>query len=99
MKEGKRYGDILINCMPVPSVDLLLSTHKHTDTHTATNACTTVHNNNNTYMTKTFNKLIKWPFFSHLRRNNDTTCRHFHNAVWGIGRTNSELAVQHMDLF
>ena len=30
--------------------------------------------------------------FSNLRR-----IRHFHNAVWGIGRTNSELAVQHMD--
>ena len=31
--------------------------------------------------------------------NKDSTCRHFHNAVWDIGRTNSELAVQLMDLF
>ena len=27
------------------------------------------------------------------------TCRHCHNAVRDIGRTNSELAVQLMDLF
>ena len=89
------YSDA-IWCLP------LLISKSRTHIHTTTITGTTVHNNNyRKFIHDTDTLACNQKSFKEtdIFKPKKKVSRQFHNAVWGIGRTNSELAVLLMDLF